>query len=156
PLWNPHPTSFFIYHGSPISDGSSYTFKAINIAKGHRIPLTQQPAIRPFYPIVLACLYTWTGFSLGAISVLNIVIGGATAALIYLCGILVFNRLCAFGAALFFAIDLTQLIQIPQAGTEHLGFFFFVGSVYAILLVFKIRRAGLVLVSVFLTVLSNF
>src|SRR6266496_3388687 len=32
-LWNPHPTGFFIYHGSPISDGSSYTFKAINIAR---------------------------------------------------------------------------------------------------------------------------
>src|SRR5205823_7747273 len=83
-LWNPHPTGFFIYHGSPISDGASYTFKAINVAKGYGIPPTQQPAIRPFYPIVLACLYTWTGFSLGAISLLNIVIGGATAALIYL------------------------------------------------------------------------
>src|SRR5438477_645017 len=52
-LWNPHPTGFFIYHGSPISDGSSYTFKAINIAKGYGIPPTQQPAIRPFYSIVL-------------------------------------------------------------------------------------------------------
>jgi len=154
-LWNPHPTSFFIYHGSPISDGSSYTFKAINIAKGYGIPLTQQPAIRPFYPIVLACLYTWTGFSLGAISVLNIVIGGATAALIYLCGTLVFNRLCAFGAALFFAIDPTQLIQIPQAGTEPLGLFFFVGSVYATLLAFKNRRAAMFFVSGLLIGLSN-
>jgi Dolichyl-phosphate-mannose-protein mannosyltransferase len=154
-LWNPHPTGFFIYHGSPISDGSSYTFKAINIAKGYGIPPTQQPAIRPFYSIVLACLYTWTGFSLGAISALNIVIGGATAALIYLCGALVFNRLCAFGAALFFAIDPTQLIQTPQAGSEPLGLLFFVGSVYAALLAFKDRQAAMFFLSGLLIGLSN-
>ena len=103
---------------------TSYTFKAINIAKGYEIPPVQQPAVRPFYSIVLACLDTWTGFSLVAVSALNIVIGGVTAALIYLCGALVFNRLCAFGAALFFAIDPTQLIQTPQAGTEPLGLLF--------------------------------
>src|SRR4030081_2401286 len=76
-LWNPHPTGFFIYHGSPISDGATYTYKAkkINIAKGYGIPPAQQPAIRPFYSIALACLYTWTGFSLGAVTALNIVIG---------------------------------------------------------------------------------
>ena len=154
-LRNPHPTGFFIYHGSPISDGSTYTFKAINIAKGYGIPSVQQPAIRPFYSIVLACLYTWTGFSLTAVSALNIVIAGATAALIYLCGALVFNRLCALGAALFFAIDPTQLIQTPQAGTEPLGLLFFVGSVYAALLAFKNRQAAMFFVSGLLIGLSN-
>ena len=154
-LWNPHPTGFFIYHGSPISDGSTYTFKAINIAKGYGIPPVQQPAIRPFYSIVLACLYTWTGFSLAAVSALNIVIAGVTAALIYLCGALVFNRLCALGAALFFAIDPTQLIQTPQAGTEPLGLLFFVGSVYAALLAFKNRQAAMFFVSGLLIGLSN-
>src|SRR5881227_1905704 len=154
-LWNPHPTGFFIYHGSPISDGSSYTFKAINIAKGYGIPPTQQPAIRPFYSIVLACLYTWTGFSLGAISALNIVIGGATAALIYLCGALVFNRLCAFGAALFFAIDPSQLLQTPQAGTEPLGLLFFVASVYAALRALETRRASLFFLTGLFIGLSN-
>jgi hypothetical protein len=154
-LWNPHPTGFFIYHGSPISDGSTYTFKAINIAKGYGIPPAQQPAIRPFYSIALACLYTWTGFSLGAVTALNIVIGGATAALIYLCGALVFNRLCGFGAALFFAIDPTQLIQTPQAGSEPLGLLFFVGSVYAALLAFKDRQAAMFFLSGLLIGLSN-
>jgi Dolichyl-phosphate-mannose-protein mannosyltransferase len=154
-LWNPHPTGFFIYHGSPISDGSTYTFKAINIARGYGIPPVQQPAIRPFYSIALACLYTWTGFSLGAVTALNIVIGGATAALIYLCGALVFNRLCGFGAALFFAIDPTQLIQTPQAGSEPLGFLFFVGSVYAALLAFKDRQAAMFFLSGLLIGLSN-
>jgi 4-amino-4-deoxy-L-arabinose transferase-like glycosyltransferase len=154
-LWNPHPTGFFIYHGSPISDGSTYTFKAINIAKGYGIPPVQQPATRPFYSIVLACLYTWTGFSLAAVAALNIVIGGATAALIYLCGAFVFNRLCALGAALFFAIDPTQLIQTPQAGTEPLGLLFFVGSVYAALLAFKNRQAAMFFLSGLLIGLSN-
>src|SRR5207237_9993659 len=104
---------------------------------------TLQPGIRPFYGFGLACLYRWTGVCLGAISALNIVIGGATAAWIYLCGALVFTRLCAFGAALFFAIDPTQLIQTPQAGTEPLGLLFFVGSVYAALLAFNRGRAAM-------------
>src|SRR5207237_10589932 len=99
--------------------------------------------------------YTWTGFSLGAISALNIVIGGATAALIYLCGALVFNRLCAFGSALFFAIDPTQLIQTQQAGTEHLGLLFFVSSVYASLLAFKNGLAAMFFLSGLLIVFSN-
>ena len=154
-LWNPHPTGFFIFQGSPISDGSTYAFKAINIAKGYGIPPLQQPAIRPFYSIVLACLFTSTGFSLKAVTALNILIGGATAALIYLCGALVFNRLCALGAALFFAIDPTQLIQTPQAGTEPLGLLFFVGSVYAALLAFKNRQAAIFFVSGLLIGLSN-
>jgi 4-amino-4-deoxy-L-arabinose transferase-like glycosyltransferase len=154
-LLNPRPTGFFIFHGSPISDGSTYTFKAINIAQGLGIPTEQQPAIRPFYSIVLACIYTWTGFSLVAVSALNIIIGGATAALIYLCGALVFNRLCAFGAALFFAIDPTQLIQTPQAGTEPLGLLFFVGSVYAALLAFKNGQGAIFFFSGLLIGLSN-
>src|SRR6516225_2494791 len=136
-LYNPRPTGFFIYHGSPLSDGGSYTSKAISIANGYGIPPQPQPAIRPFYSIVLACLYTWTGFSLSAVTALNTVIGGATAVLIYLCGALVFNRLCGLAAALFFAIDPTQVIQTPQAGSEPLGLLFFVGSVYTALLAFQ-------------------
>jgi len=154
-LWNPRPTGFFIFHGSPFSDGCSYTFKAISIAQGHGIPPFQQPAIRPFYSIVLACLYTWTGFSLGAVTALNIMIGAATAALIYLCGALVLNRLCGLGAALLFAIDPTQLIQTPQAGTEPLGLLFFVGSVYTTVLAFKNRHATLFLLSGLFIGLSN-
>ena len=154
-VWNPNSTGFFIYNGSPISDGSTYTFKAINIAEGHGIPPLQQPAIRPFYSIALACVYTWTGFSLGAVTALNIVIGGATAALIYLCGALVFNRLCALGAALFFAIDPTQLIQTPQAGSEPLGLLFFVGSVYTALLAFKNRQTAMFFLSGLFIGLSN-
>lgn len=154
-LLNPRSTGFFIYHGSPISDGSTYTFKAVSIANGYGIPAIQQPAIRPFYSIILACVYTWTGFSLGAVAALNIVAGGATAALIYLCGALAFNRLCGVGAALFFAIDPTQLIQTPQAGSEPLGLLFFVGSVYAALLAFKNRHRAMFFLSGLLIGLSN-
>ncbi|HEV3098114.1 MAG TPA: glycosyltransferase family 39 protein [Candidatus Udaeobacter sp.] len=132
-LYNPDASGFFIYHGSPISDGCSYTYKAITIAQGYGIPRDQQPAIRPFYAIVLACLYTWTGFSLRAVTALNILIGGATAVLIYLCGKLAFNRFCGLAAGLFFALDPTQLLQTPQACTEPLGLLFFVASVYAVL-----------------------
>src|SRR5262249_52974642 len=129
-LYNPRPTGFFFFYGLPLLGGGYYTSKTISIVKRYGITPHGQPAVRPFYSIVLACLYTWTGFSLPAVTALNIVTGGATAALIYLCGVLVLNRLCGLAAALFFAIDPTQIIQTPQAGSEPLGLLFFVGSVY--------------------------
>jgi 4-amino-4-deoxy-L-arabinose transferase-like glycosyltransferase len=154
-LYNPHMSGFAVYHGSPLSDGYSYTYKAINIANGYGIPRDQQPAIRPFYSMVLACLYTWTGFSMLAVTVLNVVIGGLTAALIYLCGRLVFDPLYGLAAALFFAIDPTQLIQTPQPLTEPLGLLFFVGSVYAAVLAFKTWRRAFFFLSGLLIGLSN-
>ena len=154
-LNNPHANGFLIYGGSPLSDGCSYTFKAISIAEGHGIPPVQQPAVRPFYPITLACLYTWLGFSLWAVTALNIVIGGFTAALIYLCGVRGLNRFCGLGAALFFTIDPSQLMQTPQAGTEPLGLLFFVASVYAALHAFETRHAASFFLSGLFIGLSN-
>jgi len=40
----------------------------------------------------------------------------------------------------FFAIDPSQLLQVPQAGTEPLGVLFFVASVYAALVAFETGR----------------
>jgi len=154
-LCNPDANGFFIYHGSPFSDGCSYAYKAINIAQGNEIPPYQQPAIRPFYAIVLACLYTWMGFSLKAVTALNIAIGGATAVLIYLCGTLAFNRFCGLAAGLLFALDLTQLLQTPQACSEPLGLLFFVASVYAVLCALENRRGLIFLLAGVFVGLSN-
>src|SRR6266487_619498 len=154
-LQDPRPDGWFVYHGAPISDGSTYTFKAINIAEGHGIPPVQQPAIRPFYPIILACLYTWWGFSLKAVAALNVVTAGITGALIYLCGARGLNRFCGLGTALFFAVDPTQLTQTSQAVTEPLGLLFFVASVYAALRAFQRRRGSLFFWSGLFIGLSN-
>jgi 4-amino-4-deoxy-L-arabinose transferase-like glycosyltransferase len=139
-LYNPRVDGFLIYQGQPLSDGCTYILKALSIAQGHGIPPVQQPAIRPFYSMTLACLYTWFGFARWAVGVLNLVIGAFTAALIYLCGARALNRFCGVGAALFFAIDPSQLLQVPQAGTEPLGLLFFVASVYAALVAFETGR----------------
>ena len=80
------------------------------------------------------------GFSLQAVTALNIVIGGAAAVLIYLCGTLAFNRFCGLAAGLLFALDPTQLLQTPQACSEPLGLLFFVASVYAVLCALENRR----------------
>src|SRR5438046_9815042 len=73
-LNNPHADGFLIYQGKPLSDGCSYTFKAIRISKGHGIPPVIQPAVRPCYPITLTCLYTWTVFVVCAVTVRIILI----------------------------------------------------------------------------------
>jgi len=57
-LYNPRVDGFLIYQGQPLSDGCTYILKALSIAQGHGIPPVQQPAIRPFYSVTLACLYT--------------------------------------------------------------------------------------------------
>jgi hypothetical protein len=142
-LYHPRLDGFLIYQGMPLSDGCSYTFKAISIAQGHGIPPAQQPAVRPFYPIALACLYTWTGFSLAAVVVLNIATAAVTAGLIYLCGARALNRFCGLGTALFFSVDPSQLMQTSQAGTEPLGLLFFVASVYAAFRAFESRSRWL-------------
>jgi hypothetical protein len=46
-LWNPHPSGFFIYHGSPISDGFSYSLERYE----HFHQITGRP------------LSIWTGLS---------------------------------------------------------------------------------------------
>lgn len=154
-LYNPRADGFLIYQGSPLSDGCSYTFKAISIAQGHGIPPVQQPAVRPFYPIALACLYTWSGFSLWGIAVLNIAAAALTASLIYLCGARALNRFCGLGAGLFFAIDPSQLMQTQQAGTEPLGLLFFVASVYAALQAIETRQSLLFFLTGLFIGLSN-
>lgn len=154
-LYDPRADGFLIYQGVPLSDGCSYTFKAKSIAQGYGIPPVQQPAVRPLYPIALACFYTWTGFSLWAVNLLNILAGALTAGLIYLCGTRALNRFCGLGAAAFFAIDPSQLMQTPQAGTEPLGLLFFVASAYTALRAFERRRSSLFFLSGLFVGLSN-
>ncbi len=127
---HPHFNNLFAVRGVPYSDASFWTGAAISLAEGNGLG----EVFRPLLSLVLAFVYTWTGTSFGAITVLNILVGAITSGLIFLVGRVAFNRFIATAAAGFFVLDPSQLVQIPQATTEPLGLMFFVLSVYALCL----------------------
>ncbi len=126
---HPNFDGLFSVRGIPHSDSYSYVSAAITLARGDGLG----PVLRPGLSILLALFYVWFGTSFHLISAINVLIGAATAALIYLVGERIFPRAVAWAAALFFVFDLSQLIQTPQATTESLGLMFFIGSVYCLL-----------------------
>jgi len=127
---HPHFNNLFAVRGVPYSDASFWTEGAISLTEGTGFGAV----FRPLLSLVLAFVYTWTGTSFGAITVLNILVGAITSGLIFLVGRVAFNRFIGTAAAGFFVLDPSQLVQTPQATTEPLGLMFFVLSVYALCL----------------------
>jgi len=127
---HPHFNNLFAVRGVPYSDASLWTGAAISLADGTGLGAV----FRPLLSLVLAFVYTWTGTSFGAITVLNIFVGAITSGLIFLVGRVAFNRFIATAAAGLFVLNPSQLVQTPQATTEPLGLMFFVLSVYALCL----------------------
>jgi hypothetical protein len=130
------------YHtvlGIPFSDALMYDYTGEVISEGKGIPNlaphnpTCYSALRPFFSIVLAGLYTWfgTSFSLGI--ALNILAGSLTVPLLYLIGARCHSRVLGLGAALFLAFDSKALALDMIVGTEPLGLFLFVWSVHYLL-----------------------
>ena len=127
---HPHFNNLFAVRGVPYSDASLWTGAAISLAEGTGLGAVY----RPLLSVVLALVYTWTGTSFGAITVLNVLVGGITSGLIFLVGRIAFNRFIATAAAGLFVLDPSQVVQTSQATTEPLGLMFFVLSVYALCL----------------------
>jgi Dolichyl-phosphate-mannose-protein mannosyltransferase len=127
---HPHFNNLFTVQGVPYSDASIWTGAAISLAEGAGLGAVY----RPLLSVILALIYTWAGSSFGAITVLNVLIGGITGGLIFLVGCVAFNRFIATAAAGWFVLNPSQVVQTPQATTEPLGLMLFVLSVYALCL----------------------
>jgi Dolichyl-phosphate-mannose-protein mannosyltransferase len=127
---HPHFNNLFAVRGVPYSDASLWTGAAISLAEGTGLGAV----FRPLLSVVLALVYTWTGTSFDAITVLNVLVGAITSGLIFLVGRIAFDRFIATAASGFFVLNPSQVVQTPQATTEPLGLMFFVLSVYALCL----------------------
>lgn len=125
-LTHPHFNNLFSVRGVPFSDAWHWTTGAMLLADGAGLGATY----RPLLSIALAFWYTWFGYSLVAIAVVNILAGTITAGLIFLVGRNAFNPLVGTAAAIYFVLDPSQIVQTPQAVTEPLGLVFFVASIY--------------------------
>jgi 4-amino-4-deoxy-L-arabinose transferase-like glycosyltransferase len=135
-LTHPHFNNLFSVRGTPFSDASMWTLCAISLAEGTGLG----GVYRPLLSIALAFWYTWFGYSLVAIALVNILAGAITAGLIFLVGRKVFNPLVGAVAAIFFILDPSQIVQTPQATTEPLGLVFFVASIYFLCLTTEQER----------------
>lgn len=125
-LTHPHFNNLFSVRGVPFSDAWHWTTGAMLLTDGAGLGGTY----RPLLSVALAFWYTWFGYSLVAIAVLNVLTGTISAGLIFLVGRKAFNPLIGTAAAIFFVLDPSQIVQTPQAVTEPLGLVFFVASIY--------------------------
>ena len=127
---HPNFDSLLSVRGIPHSDSYGWVSAAVTLARGHGLG----NVLRPGLSILLALFYVWFGTSFHLISAIHLLVGAATASLLYLVGERVFPKPVAWAAALFFVFDPSQLIQTPQGATEPLGLMFFIGSIYCLLL----------------------
>lgn len=124
--------SYFIVKGVPFSDAHDWNERAISLYEGRGLP-GEGGAIRPFFPIVLACVYIWFKPSFVVAQSLNMLASALTVPFIYLIGEKVFNRLIGFIAAWLALGGLRHLFFSITIMSEPLGLLFFVISVYYLL-----------------------
>jgi tetratricopeptide (TPR) repeat protein len=122
----------FSISGIPFSDARCWHNLAEDIARGKGLTGVFS-ALRPFYPILLACFYTWLEPSFALAKIVNIVLDALAVPFVYLIGEKVFNRLIGIFAALSILSSLKHLNYALTLITEPTGFFFFVLSVYYII-----------------------
>ena len=148
---HPYFNGLLSVRGVPFVDGQVWTTVAIRLIHGEGLGT----AYRPFYPIFLALFFIWTDWSFTIITCLNVLIGAISAAFLFLTARLSFNRWIGSAAAMFFALDPSQIVMTPQAGTEPLGLLFFILSLYFMLEIGRKRTATATLMSGIFFGLSN-
>ena len=117
--------------GTPFSDAQDWNDGAITIAQGNGLTGVAAGR-RPFYPVLLACFYTWFGPSFMLAKMINILAGSLTVSFIYLIGEKVFNRFMGIFAASLIILSPLQMNYSLTLMTESTGFLFFAASVFFI------------------------
>jgi len=111
-----------IVHPTPVSDTRFYYFSAQSIAEGHGYQILGHPtAFFPVgWPAFLGGLFFFTGPSMLAIEVLNLVLWAAVAALVYVLGRRLDGRATGVVAGVLTALSPTMAIYVLRAYSEAL------------------------------------
>lgn len=144
----------FSIKGVPFSDAIGWNSMAQKLSEGGRISYSWS-AFRPFYPILLASLYTWFGDSFVLAKLLNITCGALTISFVYLIGERVFNKAIGLISCLALVFSPFYLHYTLLIMTETVGLFFFVLSVYFILISLERRQIGYFFIAGVFFSLSN-
>lgn len=128
--------------GIPYSDAAGWNAMAKTTARGIGVDSTF-PGMRALYPMFLANFYTWSGPSLPLAKALQVLIGAATAAVIFLTLRRAMPAFPALAAALFFAVDPRQVTQAGRLMTEPLGLLLTLLSTWCLIVGGERRRPAL-------------
>jgi 4-amino-4-deoxy-L-arabinose transferase-like glycosyltransferase len=111
-----------IVHPVPVSDTRFYYLSAISIAHGHGYQILGHPtAFFPVaWPALLGALFFFTGPSMLAIEVLNLVLWAVTAALVYVLGRRLSGRAAGVVAGVLVAVSPPVAIYVMRAYSEAL------------------------------------
>jgi 4-amino-4-deoxy-L-arabinose transferase-like glycosyltransferase len=116
-------------------DSEGYYNLAVNLvdrgifSRSGEPPLLPDNTRTPLYPFFLAGLFVVFGKSLAAVAVAQIVISGATVALVYLLGRRLYGHHAAVVGAVLFGIDLSGIVYAHALLTETLFTFFLFAAV---------------------------
>lgn len=115
--------------GIPFSDAANWNDLALDISQGFgmRGPWT---ADRPFYPLLLACFYTWTGESFFVAKMINVILSSLAVPFAYLIGEKVFTRSVGLITACYLVFNHHHLNYMLTLMSETTGFTFLVMSIY--------------------------
>jgi 4-amino-4-deoxy-L-arabinose transferase-like glycosyltransferase len=111
-----------IVHPVPVSDTRFYYLSAVSIANGHGYQILGHPtAFFPVgWPAVLGALFFFTGPSMLAIEILNLVLWAVTSMLVYVLGRRLGGRAAGLVAGVIFAVSPTVAIYVMRAYSEAL------------------------------------
>lgn len=111
-----------IVHPVPVSDTRYYYFSARSIADGHGYQILGHPtAFFPVgWPAFLGGLFSFTGPSMLAIEILNLVLWSVTTALVYVLGRRLGGRATGVVAGVLVALSPTMAVFVMRAYSEAL------------------------------------
>jgi 4-amino-4-deoxy-L-arabinose transferase-like glycosyltransferase len=115
--------------GAPYSDAQTWFSQALSLYNGHGMG-GQRSALRPFFPILVAAVFSWTGPSYLVAVLINIILSSAAVTLVYLICERVFNRLVAIPTALAIACNPRIIFYSLVTLTETTGLFFSLVSLW--------------------------
>ena len=127
-----------IVHPVPTGDTRFYYLSARSIAEGHGYQILGHPtAFFPVgWPAFLAGLFTFTGPSMLAIEILNLVLWAVTTALVYVLGRRLGGRAVGVVAGILVALAPTMAVFVTRAYSEAL----FIPLLLAVCLLLTARR----------------
>lgn len=112
-----------VVSGAPYSDAQDWYSQVLSVYEGRGLS-GGWSARRPFYAILTASFFCWTGPSYLIAVLINAVLGSAGVTLVYLICERVFNRLIAVPAALAIAFNEQIIMYSLVTLSETAGFFF--------------------------------
>lgn len=136
---NQHLTFATSVVGVPFSDAREWDFLAESLLSGHGLRGSWS-AQRPLYPVFIASLYLWAGYSPAVIQIAQALLSALTVAGVFLIGTRCFSALTGLLVACLLLYDLSYSVYCSLIMSETLGLFLTVISAWCIVDALETRK----------------